>query len=225
VARPVTLPRSSAIHRALVYASRVLVRLYFRTRAQGLERIPAGPYILAPNHQRFFDGLFVVAHMRPRAVLRTLFCAKAKHVERLWLTPLAKRSNVVVMSAGEGLLQSLQALAAGLRRGDNVMIFREGTRSSDGSLGPFKESHAILAQELAVPVVPVVIDGAHRSLPTGRWLPRLLGRISVTYLDPVWPRVGESVATLNRRVRDMIEAQLAGGRAQESLDHLPPRRA
>ena len=156
--------------------------------------------------------------MRPRAVLRTLFYAKAKHVERLWLTPLAERSNVVVMKASEGLLQSLQALAAGLRRGDNVMVFPEGTRSSDGSLGPFKESYAILARELAVPVVPVVLDGAYRALHTGRWLPRPLGKISVTYLDPVWPRVGESVAALNRRVRDMIEAQLAAGRAGESLD-------
>ena len=193
------------------------VRLYFRTKAQGLERLPTGPYILAPNHQSFFDGLFVIAHMRPRAVLRTLFYAKAKHVERLWLSAVAKRSNVVVMKAGENLLQSLQALAAGLRRGDNVMIFPEGTRSANGSLGPFKESYAILARELSVPVVPVVIDGAHRVLPTGRWLPRLLGKISVTYLDPVWPRVGESVAALNQRVRDVVAAQLAVGRTRESL--------
>lgn len=217
-AHPVALPRSSVLHRVLVHALRGLARSYFRIRAHGLERLPDGPCILAPNHQSFFDGLFVIAHMRPRAVRHTLFYAKAKHVERLWLTPLAERCNVVVMKASEGLLHSLQALAAGLRRGDNVMVFPEGTRSSDGSLGPFKESYAILAQELAVPVVPVVIDGAHRALPTGRWLPRLLGKITVTYLDPVWPRVGESVEALNRRVRDLIEAQLAAGRAQESLE-------
>jgi long-chain acyl-CoA synthetase len=222
---PVALPHSSLLHRALLYASRVAVRLYFRTRAQGLERLPKGPFILAPNHQSFFDGLFVIAHMRPRAALRTLFYAKAKHVERLWLSAVARRSNVVVMRAGENLLQSLQALAAGLRRGDNVMIFPEGTRSANGILGPFKESYAILARELAVPVVPVVIDGAHRVLPTGRWLPRLLGKISVTYLDPVWPRVGESVAALNQRVRDVVAAQLAGGRAHELLDRVPPRSA
>ena len=192
-----------------------------RVPAQGLERLPAGPYILAPNHQSFFDGLFVIAHMRPRAVLHTLFYAKAKHVERLWLSAVAKRSNVVVMKAGENLLQSLQALAAGLRRGDNVMIFPEGTRSTNGLLGPFKESYAILARELSVPVVPVVIDGAHRVLPAGRWLPRLLGKISVTYLDPVWPRVGEPVAALNQRVRDLVAAQLAGGRAAGSLGPAP----
>jgi 1-acyl-sn-glycerol-3-phosphate acyltransferase len=70
-------------------------------------------------------------------------------------------------------------------------------------------------------VVPVVIDGAHRALPTGRWLPRLLGKISVTYLDPVWPRVGESVAALNQRVRDVIAAQLAFGRSRKSLGQSP----
>ncbi len=209
----VALPRSSALHRGLVFASRLLVRLYFRTRARGTERLPAGPFILAPNHQSFFDGLFVIAHLRRRAALRTLFYAKARHVERLWLSAVARRSNVVVMRAGENLRQSLQALAAGLRRGDNVMIFPEGTRSTDGRLGPFKESYAILARELAVPVVPVVIEGAHRALPAGSWLPRLLGRISVTYLDPVRPRAGESVAALNQRVRDLIASQLAGAGA------------
>jgi len=222
---PVALPHSSLLHSTLIYASRVAVRLYFRTKAQGLERLPKGPYILAPNHQSFFDGLFVLAHMRPRAAVRTLLYAKAKHVERLWLSAVAKRSNVVVMRAGENLLQSLQALAAGLRRGDNVMIFPEGTRSANGILGPFKESYAILARELSVPVVPVVIDGAHRALPTGRWLPRVLSRISVTYLEPVWPRVGESVAALNARVRDVIAAQLDGGRSRELLARLPPRSA
>jgi hypothetical protein len=39
----------------------------------------------------------------------------------------------------------------------------------------------------------------------------------VTYLDPIWPRVGESVAALNQRVRDVVAAQLAFGRARNSL--------
>jgi len=40
----------------------------------------------------------------------------------------------------------------------------------------------------------------------------------VTYLDPVWRGVGESVAALNQRVHDVIEAQLAFGRAGSRSD-------
>ena len=214
-AQPPQLPASGAWHRTIVYASRVAVRLYFRTRARGQNRLPAGPCILAPNHQSFFDGLFVTAHLRPRTVLRTLFYAKAKHVERGWLQYLAGRCNVVVANADEGFRRSLQTLAAALKSGRNVMIFPEGTRSADGTLGSFKESYAILARELDVPVVPVVIDGAHRALPAGHWLPRLLGKVSVTYLEPLRPRADEAVEAFNQRVRDAVAAQLALGRGQQ----------
>lgn len=209
------LPSSGLWHRAIVYVSRIGVRLYFRTRARGQDRLPAGPCILAPNHQSFFDGLFVTAHLRPRTALSTLFYAKAKHVDRRWLQYLASRCNVVVASADEGFRRSLQALAAALSRGQNVMIFPEGTRSIDGALGAFKESYAILARELGVPVVPVVIDGAHRALPAGRWLPRLLSRVSVTYLEPLRPRADEALEAFNQRVRDAIATQLAMGRGRQ----------
>ena len=211
--RTSALPTSGIWHRVLVYLSRVFVRVLFRARAQGAERLPVDACIIAPNHQSFIDGLFVTAFMRPRSVLRTLFYAKEKHVRVGWLRYLADRCNVIVMKADQGILPSLQKLAAGLRRGNHVMIFPEGTRSIGGALGEFKESYAILARELRVPVVPVVIDGAHRVLPAGGWLPRLYGRVSVTYLDPVWPRDDEEPGSFNERVRSLVEEVLEAGRA------------
>ena len=67
-----------------------------------------------------------------------------------------------------------------------------------------------------MPVVPVVIDGAHRVLPAGHWLPRLLGKVSVTYLEPLRPRAGEAIETFNQRVRDAVAAQLALGRGEQA---------
>ena len=162
------LPRSSIYHRLLVYGSRLGVRLAFRVRARGGDRLPAGPCIIAPNHQSFLDGLFVTAFMRPRAVLSTFFYAKEKHVRTFVLRFLAQRSNTIVMKPGDGIRESLQKLAAALRKGEKVMIFPEGTRSVSGALGAFKESYAILSRELRIPVVPVVIDGANRVLPDGQ---------------------------------------------------------
>jgi long-chain acyl-CoA synthetase len=209
-----TLPRSSIWHRLLVHFSRVAVRVFFRIKARGSERLPPEPFILAPNHQSYLDGLFVSAYLRPRAVLRTLFYAKERHVRKWWLKFLARRSNTIVMNPKEGFLGSLQKLAAGLKRGNNLIIFPEGTRSRDGALGPFKDSYAILARELDVPVVPVVIDGAHAVLPAGRRFPNLLRRISITYLDPVRPSEGERPASFNARVRALIQEALDSARSR-----------
>jgi long-chain acyl-CoA synthetase len=209
------LPSSSLYHRVLVHLSRIAVRAFFRVKARGSEHLPSEPFILAPNHQSYLDGLFVSAYMRPRAVLRTLFYAKERHVRRWWLKFLARRSNTIVMDPREGFLGSLQKLAAGLKRGNNLMIFPEGTRSRDGSLGTFKDSYAILARELGVPVVPVAISGAHAVLPAGGRLPRFLRRISITYLEAVRPGADEQPATFNARVRALIQKALdpAGTRA------------
>ena len=210
--RPPELPRSSGWHRAIVYASRGLVRACFRTRASGQERLPPWPCILASNHQSFLDGLFLTAHLPTASVLRSAFYAKAKHVDRGWLRFLAKRCNVVVASADEGFRRSLQKLAAALRRGDSVLIFPEGTRSPDGALGPFRESYAILARELDVPVVPVAIDGAQRALPK-RPPPAAAARAGFDQLpDPLRPTASETLEEFNRRVRESIAAELARGR-------------
>lgn len=108
---------------------------------------------------------------------------------------------------------SRQQLAEALRQGKNLMIFPEGTRSRDGTLGEFKESYAILVQELNVPVVPVAIDGAYGVLPPGRHFPRFACPITVTCLDPVRPEETASPAELNETVRQRIagDVRLAAG--------------
>jgi long-chain acyl-CoA synthetase len=137
-----------------------------------------------------------------------MFYAKAQHVRRPLIKALAERCNTIVMDPSQGFLRSLQQLAGGLMRGDNLMIFPEGTRSFTGELGPFKDSYAILARELDIPVVPVVIDGAYAVLRRGRRLPNLFCPITVTYLDPLRPLLSETAADFNRRVRGQIAAVL-----------------
>jgi long-chain acyl-CoA synthetase len=102
---------------------------------------------------------------------------------------------------------SILKMAEVLKSGKNMIIFPEGTRSKDGSLGDFKQTFAILSSELNVPVVPVVINGAHKALPSGSIIPKISSRVTVEFLDPVRPE-NMTADEIIKKVRSEIESHL-----------------
>jgi len=70
---------------------------------------------------------------------KTYFYAKKKHVKTKFLTFLANKNNVIVVDINKDLKRSLQKMAAVLKSGKNMIIFPEGTRSTDGELGDYKK--------------------------------------------------------------------------------------
>jgi long-chain acyl-CoA synthetase len=203
----VTLPKSGFLHVWINRAAGLFLHTYFRLRGKGLENLPDGPCILAPNHQSFMDGLLVSTFLGKRTLRRTYFYAKAEHIRRWWLKLLARTNNVIVTDINRNLKESLQKLAAALKQGRNVIIFPEGTRSRDGRLGDFKRTFAILGRELNVPIVPIAIKGAYEAMPAGRWLPRPFRHIDVTFLPPVYPG-DETYDALAERVQAEVADQL-----------------
>jgi long-chain acyl-CoA synthetase len=184
--KPLELPRSIWVHPFLKNCFGLLLRLLFRVRAERREHIPPqGSCILVANHQSYIDGLFVSMFLTNAFLRRTYYYAKRKHVKKGLLEWLARNCNVIVVEVGRDVQLSLQMMAQAVRQGGNVLIFPEGTRSDDGSLGDFKSTFAALALELNAPVIPVAISGAIRALPRGKRLPRFFTRVTVRFLPPV----------------------------------------
>ncbi|MBP5668440.1 MAG: AMP-binding protein [Salinivirgaceae bacterium] len=182
-----TLPKTSITQNLIRNASKILFKLIFKFRGEGSEQIPQGPCIIAPNHQSFFDGLFVASFIKRSIMRKTYFYVKKKHVKSRFLQLMARRNNVIVMDLHNDLKESIQKLAEILRLGRNIIIFPEGTRTNDGSIGEFKKTFAILSAELNVPIVPVVINGAYDALPRGKHLPHFFSKVSVKFLQPIYP--------------------------------------
>lgn len=187
--------------------SKFFFHIYFRFRFKGLNNIPEGPCIIAPNHQSFFDGLFVTALLRTKQIRKTYFYAKSEHVKMSFLKFLANKNNVIVVDLNKNLKESIQKMAEVLRNQKNLIIFPEGTRSLNGKLGQFKKTFAILSRELNIPIVPVSIDGAHNAMPKGSIFPRPWKKIKVEFLQPVYPG-NNSYEALTNMVRDRIENNL-----------------
>ncbi len=203
----VKLPKSWFTQNLFKSISKRILKLYFKFETRNCGNLPEAPFIIAPNHQSFIDGLFVASCISRSVMKNTYFYAKKKHVSNWFLKFLAKKNNVIVMDIDKDVRGSIQKMAEVLKSGKNMIIFPEGTRSKDGTLGEFKQTFAILSRELNVPVVPVVINGAHKALPSGSIFPKISAKVSVEFLDPVSP--GEmSVEDIAAKVKSMISYRL-----------------
>ena len=198
------LPKTWFTKYLIAWFSRAFFTLYFRFHTRGVKNIPEGPVIIAPNHQSFFDGLFVTAYLRYKQVRETYFYAKEKHVKKPWLKFFANRNNVIVMDLTRDLKESIQKLGEVLKENKKIIIFPEGTRSKTGKLGEFKKTFAILSRELNVPIVPVSISGANYALPSGSIFPRPWKRINIDFMNPIYPE-GKTYETIAESVREKIE--------------------
>jgi len=178
-----------------------------RTRYFGVPDIRAvrSGLLIASNHQSFLDPVLVgMSLARPISYLarRDLFRIRGFNALLRAVGTHPVRRGAVDSAA----LRTMRRLLAG---GEAILIFPEGTRTPDGSLGRFKPGVASLAIRHGVPVLPVCIEGAFACWPRTRALPRP-GRVAVAYgrlLDPA----GKAPDELTQLVHDEIE------RLQESL--------
>ncbi|MBP5406323.1 AMP-binding protein [bacterium] len=201
------LPRSAFYHRFLRFSLVAAVRIFFRVRFFGDREIPKGPVIFAANHQSVFDALFVLAKIPAKEFKKTYCFAKGKHFKQFWRRYLAKRNNIIIMRENEEIVDSIKRMASVLKKGRNILIFPEGTRSRDGQLGDFKQTFSLLACELSVPVVPVAIKGAFEAFPRNKKFPHPLKKITVDYLPAITPE-GRTREELAQAVKDAIDEKI-----------------
>lgn len=157
-------------------ALRVILRLYFRLRVIGRERLPASnSYVLVSNHASHLDALCLISILPMRSVNR-FFAAAAKDYffRSFWRSLLTVICfNAIPFDRFREKRKSLELCADVLNASDHVLImFPEGTRSLTGALQPFKKGIGILTAGTGRLVVPAYLDGAYAAWPKGTVWPR-----------------------------------------------------
>lgn len=97
----------------------------------------------------------------------------------------------------------------------SVMIFPEGTRTKDGSLGRFADGAFALAVKHQVPILPLVVEGTFDCLPKNTWIFGKSEAMKVKVLAPI-ATVGmtsDDVPALRERVHMLIDEQLTAWRS------------
>ncbi|MCB2111993.1 MAG: lysophospholipid acyltransferase family protein [Parvularculaceae bacterium] len=153
-----------------------------RHQVSGAAHIPTGPAIVIVNHQSMWETIALLALLeRPAIVFK-------KELKRIpvygWW---ASRTGVPVdRSAGARAVRMLRReTERHIARGDQIVVFPEGTRGAPGALGPLQPGVAgmyLIADTQAVPAVHN--SGTRWRHPGGRKTP---GRIDIRFLPPIAP--------------------------------------
>jgi len=123
------------------------------------------PWIVASNHQSIVDILAlldVIPFQFAFFAKRSLFFAPVAGWY-LWMAGYIPVNRQDPRSA----YRSIEAAAERISRGVSLVIFPEGSRSDDGSLGRFKNGFVRVAEMSGAAILPVAIAGSHRAVPKG----------------------------------------------------------
>jgi len=179
---------------------------------RGLEKIPAGAFLVAAKHQSVWETFALLTLFRdPTYILKR---------ELLWL-PLfgwaAWRARMIPVDRGGGK-PALAAMAAHVRdalaAGKQIIIFPEGTRRPAGAEPKYKYGIAHLYGEGIAACVPIALNSG-LFWPRRQFL-RYPGTITVEILDPIAP--GLPIDEFFERLQRDLEAATARLIAQGQRD-------
>jgi 1-acyl-sn-glycerol-3-phosphate acyltransferase len=176
---------------ARVWAQLILWGALIRVKIEGAERVPRdGPVVYMANHESWLDiPLLLVAI--PGQVR---FLAKSSLFSIPFLGWAMRAMGFIPVDRENRrtAIKSFEAAAARIRAGRSVLVFPEETRTEDGSLRPFQRGGFLIALKAGLPIVPVGLDGARRSMAKFSYVVRP-GKIVVRFGDPI-PTAGRAVS-------------------------------
>jgi 1-acyl-sn-glycerol-3-phosphate acyltransferase len=162
------------------------------------------PAIFVLNHSSHLDAAAILTSLPSAWRRKTAVGAASDYFFDVWYRSIATSIAFNAFPiAREGGLRSARLARRLLADGWSLVLFPEGTRTTDGWVGEFRAGAAWLAIEAEVPVVPVALVGTYQAMPRGRSWPAP-GRppVRVRFGKPIHPEAGERPAAFGPRIRE-----------------------
>ena len=190
-------------HRCARAWSRLILKTTgVRATVTGLERLdPGRSYVLAANHQSIYDIPIIFASLP----LQLRIVAKASLGSFPFLGWHLQRTGHLLVdrkNPGADIVEKMRRLVS---EAHSLIVFPEGTRSTDGRVARFKKGSFLVAIDAGLPVVPVSVAGSRHVMKKGRLMVRP-GDVRVTVHEPI-PSAGmprEGVIEFGNRIREIV---------------------
>ncbi|MFP4356464.1 MAG: lysophospholipid acyltransferase family protein [Phycisphaerae bacterium] len=200
------VPVPNSLYRVMRRVFQGWMTAFWKIRVFNRHYEPAsGGAVYISNHQSFLDPMLMsLALRRPMS-----YMARDSLFRMPGFKQIIEALNAFPVKRGKADTGALKEAMRRLKKGGQVVVFAEGTRTRDGRIGPFLPGVAMLAQRAAEWTVPVLIDGAWEAWPREKKVPGI-GHIVVQYGKPLSRAEARkySPQELVDRVRDeLIEIQ------------------
>ena len=217
-----------------------MIDYYVRNRVVGAEIFDEldHPVIFVANHSSHLDTPTILRALPRKWRSRTAVAAaadyfyntrwKANGVALLFNTvPLGRKGG----GLGSGATDHVDRL---IDDDWNLVMFPEGTRSRDGSVGKVHSGAAVIAAMHGIDIVPIYLGGTHEAMPPGcNWPKRKPSRffsrrheVEVRFGDPIRPRAIEDRHEVMDQVRAFWERKgTPAAPAYQPAQDVPEREA
>ena len=161
----------------------VIFSAFFKLRLEGKENIPKkGRFILAANHQNFFDGYLLSYATGPFKKINFVIAKRALKLKFFQIIAKLIGSELIGNDFDEYQIV-LKRLNRVLSHGGHVGIFPEGDISKNTIPKKFKGGVAKLSLDSKTKVIPVFLSGTYNLRYSKYWLKR--SEISIIFGKPI----------------------------------------
>ena len=198
--------------RSSIWLMRVICNI--RVEYRGVEKIPEGPLIVASKHQSMWET-FALIQFFPQP----LFIVKRelKWIPFFgWYIIKADMIGVVRGAGGRSLTEMTRRAGEAVRRGRQLIIFPEGTRTAVDAPPRYKSGVAQVYVDCGVQCLPVALN-------SGLFWPRRTfmrypGTLVVEFLDPLPPGLSrdEFIKQVSAGIEGATRRLVAAGREEQA---------
>ncbi|MEO5952698.1 MAG: lysophospholipid acyltransferase family protein [Chloroflexia bacterium] len=155
------LSRAGVGYRILRRVMRVVTRIVFRVRLEGLTNVLATPAVICANHMGWADTLMVLLFLPVQPRVFVVGDKGVRNASR-FLQFLVENFGVIQLNR-EKPLEALRTMKDVLGKGGSLLIFPEGHLGYvEGELLPLEKGAAHVSLQAGVPVLPVGLTGTSK---------------------------------------------------------------